>query len=123
MQKFIIIFFLLSSCSITQKKEFLVNVTGTYSYKENTNTITFDISSNGAFIYNDTIYTFKEAITPTNAIYQLDDVQYAGIILDTSKNSLKQILSTNTSYSGIIWTNNKSIKFIGQKETPKIITK
>lgn len=119
--KKIVLLFILSACSITFKDEFLTNIQGTYTSGKQPNEQTFVVHKNGRFIHNNIIYTYKEALTPTNAIYQLDDVTYAGIIFDATKSELKKILSTNTSSSGIVWTNHSSL--LGKKETPKIETK
>ena len=100
--KKLIIILLFTACSVNPfKEDFLLNIKGDYSYGSPPKEEFFEIKKNGDFILKGIRYSFVEALSPTNAAYFLDDIQYAGIILNTANNQLREIHSKTIDQDGI----------------------
>ncbi|SFB67273.1 hypothetical protein SAMN02745150_00042 [Brevinema andersonii] len=116
MKKFLIVLIFLNACTVANKKEFLENIKGKYTL-DSDKTKTVKVSANGRIIHNNIIYTFQEALSSTNAVYLLDDVQYAGLTYNTNTKKLMEIWATNFDKNSIDWENtSRTRKNIGTKQ-------
>lgn len=116
MKKYLIVLMFVNACAVANRTEFLENVIGNYRL-DSDKTKTVQVSANGHLMLNDITYTFEEALSPTNAVYLLDDVQYAGLIYNTKTKKLMETWATNFDKNAIDWANaSRTRKNIGTKE-------
>ncbi|MGL4367701.1 MAG: hypothetical protein ACRCTQ_05435 [Brevinemataceae bacterium] len=112
----VLLVLLFTGCSV-QNKDFIDNVAGTYVIKDKKVVIEcFKINQkSGAFTRGHILYKLESSESPTNAIYKLDDIQYAGLVFDIRKAELYAIYSTNKDSSGIVWNSGSKI-FLGMRK-------
>lgn len=116
MKKYLVVLMFVNACTVANRTEFLENVIGNYRL-DSDKTKTFQISANGHLMLNDITYTFQEALSPTNAVYLLDDVQYAGLTYNTNTKKLMETWATNFDKNSIDWANtSRTRKNIGTKQ-------
>lgn len=103
MKKFIGLLLSLGACSTNPfSEEFSLNIEGSYRIGNKPEDPTFEIKNYKNFVFKQIKYTLIEEISATNAIYLLDDIQYAAVFVNLDKNSLREFYSTNDTDEGII---------------------